>query len=42
MNMEKKTWYVLTILVRFFLSLENDKPVKCVQKLGDLVGKALD
>lgn len=30
------------ILVRFFSSLENDKPVNCVQKLHDLVGKALD
>lgn len=42
MNMEKETWNVLMILVRFFSSLENDKPVKCVQKLCDLVGKALD
>lgn len=42
MNMEKETWNVLMILVRFFPSSRNDKPGKCVQKLCDQVGKALD
>lgn len=42
MNMEKETWNVLMILVRFFSSSRNDKPGKCVQKLCDQADKALE